>query len=187
VVTLRHTLRFIVTTAVTGTVTSINGGGVCGALGGICTAANSAVTCYSSSFRIHRVSIWPSAVAVGTISPCPEIVWYSPSNAVEKDSSVERALPAGLTVSAPIHSRPPAKSLCGDWVNSVVNVTNLMFGLLNTPAGSVIDLDVSATMSNNMACLGVTVASGTLGNPYYLYLDGSTRHGIAPVGKPLTF
>jgi hypothetical protein len=187
VVNGRHTFRFTVTTAVTGTALSIDGGGVCGAIGGVTTVVNSVVTCYASSFRIRRISVWPSAVAVGTASPTPEIVWYSPSNAIEKDTSIERALPAGITVCAPVHSRPPKNSLCGDWINSVVNVTNPLFGFFYVPLGSIIDMEVAWTMMNNMAGLNRTVATAILGSPYYLYLDGSTRHGFAPTGKPTTF
>jgi len=183
----RHTFRFNVTTAVGGTAVTVDGGGMCGAIGGICTTANSVVTCYASSFRIRRVSVWPAPVAVGGTTPAPEIIWYSPSNAVEKDTSIERALPAGVVVTAPVHSRPPKASLCGDWVNAFVNVTNLLFGFLNCPLGSIIDVEVAWTMANNLQQLARTVASGTLGNPYYLYLDGSTRHGFNPIGKPLTF
>jgi hypothetical protein len=187
VVSMHHTFRFTVTTAVTGTAVAIDGGGVCGALGGICTVVNSVVTCYASSFRIKRISVWPSAVAVGTSAPNPEIVWYSPSNAIEKDSSVQRSLPSGITVCAPVHSRPPRGSLCGDWLNSVVNVTNPLFGFFYVPLGSVIDMECSWTMANNLQAMDRTVATGILKGPYYLPLDGTTRHGIQPANMPTTF
>jgi len=174
--------------AATGTAVAVDGGGMCGAIGGFCTAVNSIVSCYASSFRVKRVSVWPAAVAVGSASPpTPEVVWYSPSNAVEKDACVERTLPSGITVCAPVHSKPPRGSLCGDWINSAVNVTNLMFGFFWVPVGSVIDVEVSWTMANNMLSLDRTVATGILKGHYYLYLDGSTRHGFAPVAKPSTF
>jgi len=189
VVTVHHVFRFVVTTAgaITGTPVTIDGGGLAGALGGTCSVVNSNLTTWASSIRLHRVSIWPSAVAVGTLSPQPEVIWYSPSNAVEKDTSVERVLPAGITQTAPVHSRPPKGSFCGMWMNPVVNVTNILFGLTYVPGGSVIDLDVSFTMSNNMGTLGRVIATGVLGTIYYLYLDGSTRHGLIPAGKPSTF
>lgn len=184
VISCHHTFRFQCTTGFS-LLVNITGGNVAGAIGGQCTIANSNVTCPASSIRIHRITIWPSQQ--NSPQNPPEIFWFSPITVMEKDSSRECILPAGISVCRPVTSVPPPKTLCADWFASVGGASQPMFGLANIAAGDVLDLEVSWTQSNNLLGVDRSVTTGTLKTTYYLYLDGSSSHQLQPVGKPSTF
>jgi hypothetical protein len=57
---------------------------------------------------------------------------------------------------------------------------------LSCPIGSIVDLSVSFTLSNIQGALQETVASGSLGNVYYLALDGPSANTYIPLGLPTT-
>lgn len=184
VITCRHTFGFQVITGFSALL-NITGGNIAGAIGGYCTITNSRVTCAASSIKIHRVTVWP-AQQNSPQNP-PEIVWFSPITAMEKDASKYEVLPAGISVTAPVSTVPPRGTLCADWFSSVSGASQPVFGLANLAAGDVLHLDVSWTQSNNLLGVDRTVATGVLGTMYYLFLDGSTSHQIQPIGKPTTF
>jgi len=184
VIECRHVFRFLCVTGFS-SLQNITGGNIAGAIGGQCTTANSVVTCPASSIRVNRVTIWPAQQSAPQ-NP-PEITWFSPITVMEKDSSFERILPAGISVPSAVSSCPPKNTLCADWFASVGGASQPMFGLTNMASGNVLDLDVSWTMSNNLIGVDRTVATGSLKTTYYLYLDGSTSHQLQPVGKPSTF
>lgn len=184
VMSCTHTFRFQVTTGF-GSLVNITGGNLAGAIGGYCTIANSTVKTIASSIRVRGITVWPSQQS-SPQNP-PEIVWFSPITVMEKDASKERMLPAGVSVTAPLSTRPPPNTLCSDWFAVSSGSSQPMFGLINMAAGNVIDVRLSFTVTNNLLGSTQVVTTGTLGTYYYLYLDGSTSHQIQPVGKPTTF
>jgi len=184
VITCRHTFRFQVVTGFAALI-NITGGNLAGIVGGTCSVVNSTVVSPASSMRVHRLTIWPPAQSAPT-NP-PEVTWFSPITAMEKDASKESILPAGITIERALVSTPPGKTLCSDWFATVAANNQPMFGLSNVAAGGVIDVDVSWTISNNLLGVNRSVATGVVGTFYYLFLDGSTSHSIQPVGKPSTY
>jgi len=174
---LRHTFRFYQTV---GGHTAVTSNSVLAALGGVCYVANSLVKPMASSFKINKVTIYPAPNLSGT-SAC-NIAWALATGTQIRDEEKDRTLPDGLTVSAPVSSKPPRGSLAAMWQ---AGSTNSLF-FTDALIGSVLDLDISFTLSNQFLTAGQSVVTGTLGVIYYLYLDGSTSHNWIPVGVPST-
>lgn len=184
VIACNHVFRFSVTTGF-GSLVNITGGNLAGVIGGICTTANATVRTIASSIRVRRITVWPPQQ--GSPQNPPEVVWFSAITIMEKDASRERLLPAGISVTAPLSTRPPRNTLCSDFFAVSSGASQPMFGLINMAAGAVIDVELSWTVTNNLLGSSPAIATGVLGTYYYLYLDGSTSHQIQPVGKPTTF
>lgn len=106
---------------------------------------------------------------------------------MERDESKESILPAGITVDRALVSKPPRNTICADWFATSSGASQPMFGMTNVAAGAVIDVHLSASLSNNLVGLDRSVTTGVLKTFYYLYLDGSSTHYMQPVGKPTTF
>jgi len=177
---VHKTLRFLASGAFSNNIT---GQMIAGACGGICTITNSSVSCFASSAKIHKITIWPS---VSLTAPSPEVIWYSPVTVVEKDESKSRTIPSGVTVDRAVVSRPPRNTLAVDWMNLVSIGTTSLFKLLNVPSASVIDLSLTFTLSNNILSQNLGVVTGVLTNVYYLALDGPGTNILRPIGVPTT-
>jgi len=175
--------RYATASALTNT--TINSAQLVASCGGICTVTNSVLTSFASSVKLRRVTIWPAQPGSTTAS-VPEIVWYGPQSDIQKDESRDKAVPAGyLSAGGATSSIPPPGSLCGAWLIYDGTPFNL-FGLLNVPTGSIIDVHIDFALRNNLAGAGITITTGTLGSVYYPYLDSSSAK-IQPVGRPATF
>jgi hypothetical protein len=181
-----HRFRFRVVAGFS-TPVNITGNSLAGIIGGICTVANTTVATWASSVRVHSITIYPPSTTIASAPNPPEVVWFSPITVMEKDDSKERVFPPGVTTPLAVHSRPPPNTLCADWFGTVAVATQPLFAIGECDTGAIIDVSVSWTMSNNLNNVLATVAAGTLSKVYYLYLDGSTSHNFAPVGKPSTF
>jgi len=184
---LSHRYRFNCTTTVSATVQAIQ---MCGALGGICTVANSIVSSWTSSFRIKRITIWPAPAASVSAAAGAYVDWFFSDTSLFPDMSKSVTLPAGVTSTEALVFTPPAKSTAGFWVNSTATSSFTLFNLSVT-AGDVIDIDVDQTLgvvnSTSSSLYQLTVTTGTLGNVYYLSLDGPGGNKIPPVaGMPTT-
>jgi len=184
VIIATHTYRFLVTTGFSA-LTNITGGDLAGITGGLCSVTNSIVTCPASSIRIHKVTIWPSQQA-SPQNP-PEITWFSPITIMERDESKESVLPSGISVDRALVSKPPKNTLCSDWFATVAANNQPLFGLSNLAGGSVIDVHLTHSLSNNLLGVNRSVSTALLATWYYLYLDGSTSHFCQPVAKPTTY
>jgi len=171
-----HTFRFS-NTAAGNAVVSFDT--LCGALGGICTVANSKVQPWASSIRLKKVTVWPSASSSSVQKV--ELFWEQGTSGQIRDSSIITDLPEGITVTKAVSFVPPAKSLASDWLATPANVF-----AINAPVGSIIDLSIDFTLANIYADGLQTVASATLGNIYYLALDGATANKYVPIGVPTT-
>jgi hypothetical protein len=175
---MRHVFRYNASAGGNVNVTSAE---VIGALGTICTVTNSTVRPWASSFRINSIKIWGSASSAAAQSE--RLFWSSGPGAQSRDWEVDKTVPEGLTVSGALVTRPPKGTLGALWQTS--NAAILFVVALNV--GSVLDMDVSFTLSNQFVSGTQTVATGVLGTIYYLYLDGSTSHTLVPVALPSTF
>jgi hypothetical protein len=181
VLTVRHKYYFLVEVSGVANV-SINDRYIRGAIGGICTVANSKVMPWAGSIKLHSIVLWPSAVS-GSSGAC-DLYWVSTGTEFIKDDEKFRVLPEGITETGPLKFTPPAKSLAGEWISDSGSATNLAG--LSAPNGTVVCLDVSFTLANNITAVLATVASGTLGSVYYLALDGPTSNLVVPLGVPTT-
>jgi hypothetical protein len=175
-----HRFRYLVTAGGSYAVTANS---VIGALGTVCTVTNTTVRPFASSFRIKKITVWPSCSSAA--SQEVRIVW---SNSLTlgfvRDSEIERINPEGVSVTAPAVFKPPKLSLAEFWQTGSGST---MFTVVAITAGSVIDFEVDFTLSNGFLSATQAVGTGTLGNVYYLYLDGSTSHNFVPLGIPATF
>jgi len=157
---------------------------IAGTLGGICTVVNSTLTTWASSARIHKVTVWPGLSS--TVVASPEVIWFSPVTSVEKDESKVRTIPEGVSVERPVSSSPPKGTLCSGWLNLGVINTTPLFRVNNYTAKSVIDVSVTYTLSNNIACVDLGITVGVLKAIYYLALDGPGTNILQPAGVPST-
>jgi len=178
--TCHSTLRFQVITS-TITSTTINSAQLIGACGVIGKVVNTSVSSIASTFRVKRVTIWPSVST--SVDAIPEISWGYPSSTdVGKDVSWMSSVPTGVSQTGPVVSVPPKGSLCSVWFRWDSSQADL-FTLLNIPVGSILDLSISFTLRNNLAGADISVITAVVGSMYYLYLDGAK---IQPVGRPTT-
>jgi hypothetical protein len=181
-VRISHTFRFRATSTLTGVSCSFTN--VLGALGGICTVANSVVRSFGSSLKISKLIAWPPA---STTADVVFIDWDPQGSAqfVPDDSKVV-TIPDGVSVSRALVFSPPRNSLASDWLNaSAFSPTNILFGM-TAPTGTIIDLHVTYTLSNVSGGLNQSVVAGTLGQVYFLPLDGPSSNKIRSVGVPST-
>jgi len=180
VITCHQVFRFLSSGAFSGNIT---GQMLAGAMGGCCTVVNSVVTCWASTAKVHSITIWPS---VSITAPNPEIIWYTPITAVEKDESKVRTIPSGITITRPLKSSPPRGSLLQDWLNLTNISGGALFRLNGIPAKSVIDLSISWQLSNNINGQDLGVVAGVLKTFYWLPLDGPSSNTLVAVGVPTT-
>jgi hypothetical protein len=163
---------------------SCTGSEIACALGSICHNANTAVAAFSSSFRIHSITLWPapslSAFGNGTVE------WSNPLGN-SRDQQIIEITPIGTSVTRRVFSTPPANSLCADWiVASNSNYSSNTVVVLTADAGTVCYVDVECTLGNEFSLVTKGVASGTAGLIYYLALDGPTTNAWQPIGLPTT-
>jgi hypothetical protein len=143
--------------------------------------ANTAVTCLFGTLRIKRVQIWAPPLTSGTNEV--EILWgvqgQANMNPVRvTDVSVSTAFPAYISTS------PPPNSVASFWQN--VGVNQDMFKI-SCPTASYIDVTLELTLWNNEGSgFNTTVALATLGDMYYMSLDGPTPHDMQPIGLNTT-
>jgi len=160
---------------------SITAANVAAALGGTITVSGTTVQAFASTFRIHSITVWPTVQSVTS----PEVIWVSPSTAIEKDEAKIRSIPAGVTVDRPLMSRPPKNTLCRDWINAGVVGNQTLFTLLNIPEGSIVDMSVSFTIANNVAAVAAVTTTTGLGSIVHLPLDGHTGGKFIAQGLPV--
>jgi len=181
VVKLRHTFRYAASAAVTAT--NVTANFVFGAIGGICTVANTTVTCWANSFRIRKMTVWAGA---STTNDDVDVIFTDTSTDYFEDREMLVDIPAGITVERALVFTPPKTSICNFWVASSLATNTVM--TLTVGSGSIVDMDVEFTLgSGNLTNKTQTVATGVLGTTYYLALDGTTNHKLVPRGVQTTF
>jgi hypothetical protein len=178
----RQVLRYYV--SATTTLQPITVSQLGGACGGIATAATTFAP-WASSVRLHKLTVYPSPTSSGAVPTLTGIVWASgASSGYLPDEEVEATLPSGVTQTHAAVFRPPKGSLAAMWISSqLVGSSNVL--ALSCVIGSVIEVDISSKMSNNLAAFSTQSPAGkTVGNAYWPPLDGYTTTKFPPLGRP---
>lgn len=165
-----------------------------GALGCMCTIANSAAIPMFNSFKLHRVRILGApGTAPGEASP--ELQWNlssasSTGNPPYASGEIITAVSNNPSYPAFIDRAPPHgsnASMCQVY-NSSAGVASLFTIFCQT--NTIIEICVSATMnvgtSTGPQVPSQAIATGTLAQPYWLALDGPTTNELTPIGLPTT-
>jgi hypothetical protein len=178
--TCHHIFRFLCTAGGTYPVTNVD---IFGALGGICTVTNSTIQLWASSFRLRRVSVAESAQSVASVNAT--LTWFTAGDLNTKDeSTIATSIPYDRP--SVLSEAPPKNSLASFWTNTSSGTTNTFFTIM-CAIGAEIDVSVDFTLISNGtpgALTGITTA--TLGNQYYLSLDGRGSNKLQPAGLPTT-
>jgi hypothetical protein len=161
----------------------VSAGQIAGALGGFCTVANTTHAAWTTSIRLKRLTIWPAASTSGETDA--DVVWSSARTTIIKDSSRSRPVPGGTTVSGGLEFTPPKDSNLSMWLMTSGSLTNYLF-YVTCPAYSVIRLDVAFTLPNGQTATTQSISAGTVGQVYYLALDGPSTNKFVPVGNSTT-
>jgi len=173
-----HRYRFTATAAATTTFTDSS---VVACLGSVCTATNSTVVSVFRSFRIKRIEVWSAPASQGANSTC-SVEWFGFGNSPNIEFS-DTTL--SVSKNAHISCTPPANSLAAFWQKA----TGVGLFILTVPAGSIVDMIVDTILNDeDGANQVVAVATGTLGNSYYLALDQQLgTHNFVPISLNTTF
>jgi len=177
-VVVRHRFRFNVTSA---SAVSVTNATLLGALGGICTVANTTVKGWVGSYRLRSVTVWPGALTTSQTSA--QLQWGAGTSSQARDQSMIESIPEGVTSTSGLVFVPPPEALASMWVLSNASMT--VFTAV-CPVGSILDLSVEMTLSNVASGVSSTVAAGVLGTAYYLALDGPSGNLYKPIGVPTT-
>jgi hypothetical protein len=167
-------LRFISTSA---TSTQVDIPELLAACGGICTVTNTTLAVWASSVKLHSIKIWAASGGAAVIE-------WGNLNSVGKEAIKDQTTPTGVTLAGCSFWRPPRGTYWEDWLEGTASAP--IFSI-QTTVGSIVDVDVSYTMeAGTFALTTYPIATGVLGNPYYLSLDGGTSNKYPPVGLPTT-
>jgi len=171
-----HRYRFTSTSA---TLTAITPQSLLGAAGTICTNTNTAVNPFNGSVRVKRVEMWAPPATQGSTTTC-SVQWVGD----QKTSNFEVSDTSNsVTTPAKISSSPPRLSLASFWNQ---NSTSTLFSLV-APVGTIIDVLLDLIVfDEDDAQVGITVATGALGNTYFLSLDPNATHRYVPVSLNTT-
>jgi len=151
-------------------------------LGGICSLANTTFLAWASSFRIRKISYWPSA---GQDAGLYEGDTGTAEQALSKESQKISTLPAGITSDKGCVFKPKPGTYLSMWQTSNINTGDILFYWWGG-SGSVFDFEGTFTLCNGIEPLGVAVAVATINDVYYLSPDGNTTHILVPQGVPTT-
>jgi len=150
-----------------------------GALGGV-ALTSTLFRPWASSFRIKKICAWPAQSASAT--DYVSIFWNSLTG-FTKDEEKTKDLPEGITASGAVTLVPPKNSLAGDWMNGSITGTTNVF-TIQASNGSILDLHISFTLSNQFQPANIVLTAGTGGTIYYLALDGAASNTIVPTHLP---
>ncbi len=176
---LRRTFRFGCTTSGSYTITIADLAGACG---GICTVVNTTLKAWASAVKVHRFRIWnPSTTSAVQVA---EVVWFAVGTNQGREDVKDVALPTGVTMTRMVDSSPPPNTLAWFWQTTVSNTNSIC--QLQVDAGSVIDVDISYQLSNQLASPTLAIATGVLSTVYYLPLDGAASNKLQQLGVPTT-
>jgi hypothetical protein len=157
---------------------------VFGACGGISTSSVGFKP-WASSFKIKKIRAWPAESATSDAEDIA-LNWNTGFTGQVKDEIKSADVPRGVTVTKMVEFKPPAKSLCGDWVLATApNLTSNLFTLVGQP-GTIIDLHISFTLVGAIQAGTITTASATTGVATYLALDGASSNTVIPAHLPTT-
>lgn len=173
---LSHRYRFLATSALTNV--GVDAQDLLGAIGGVCTVANTTLSFLAKTMRIQSIEIW-SPTATSTTGVTCSIEWLSTNSpSIEvSDTSINVSEPAHILTS------PPKLSLAAFWQQTAS--TDLF--IINCPGGSVVDIRLSYVLCDQTtASSSRPITTGTLGRQYYLAMDGPTTNLLVPVSLSTT-
>jgi len=186
----RHTFRYsfapTVSTNLTSTVVSnLTNNTMLNSFGILATAANTGYNWYSS-FKVHSIKIWgsyfPTTSSTSLASAQIEVDWgtgalnFVPSQLIN-DTSNDPSVPAFISTA------PMVGSEQSFWQQSTSS--NFMTLVYNCPV--VVDLDVSLSTGDSRGLSVSPAATLTIGDQYFLPLDGISSHNLQAVGLPGAF
>jgi hypothetical protein len=167
----RQVLRFETTAAVAGTNGIITATDVFGALGVIGKVSNTSVVALATSFRLRKITIWPSGSTSGGV--VASMSWASDDDH-DPDMRYSQYRPAGIVGSpCAFSSTPPKKSVSGLWMRDSVAVANVaLFYVDISGTGSILDLELDFTLpTDELSAQTITVTTAVVGKFYRLYLN----------------
>jgi hypothetical protein len=176
-IVVNHTYRFTSSASGSHTITGLD---IAGAIGGICTVSNSTLVCYAESFKIKKVEAWSTINLANNLPASVSVEWLgsgTSSNMEISDTSVSTANPAYIT------TKPPKESTSSFWQNPASNNNNLFIITQNNP--TIVDIQLEYILADENVT-SLTIATGTLGDTYYLALDGPTTNVFTPVSLTTT-
>jgi len=176
---VRHKFRFICGTSGTYSMTPNR---VFGAIGGICHIANSSLRAIAGTCRINAVTIYCAASTSGAI--VGDIVWLVNDLNRSKETDWIAAVPQGTSVSNCVRSVPPKGTASDMWFTAAAGDTSIVS--IAVGAGSIVEADLSFTLSNSFTGSTLTVATASLGVKYHLALDGAASNKLVPLGLVTT-
>jgi hypothetical protein len=171
-VILNHKFRYQSNAAFSG---SILIGRMLTALGVCCTVTNTTAALLFKSFKLSSIEMWSPPASQGAAATI-SIEWLGSANSPSREFA-----DTTLSVSRNAHvfCRPPQNSLASFWQNG--NSGTALFSL-NVPINTVIDVNVSYIENDDEAAPDtVAIATGVLGNTYYLALDHVGSDILIPV------
>jgi hypothetical protein len=179
---ITRTIRFTNTTGGSLTGQQFSLYGLIGAFGTMATAANTVYPIFDS-VKVHKVTIWAGQQSTGNTNNVA-IKWdssYVNSNNREFiNTTLSSASPAML------ESKPPGGSITGFW--SALGGGNQTIFLVSCPSNAVIDVHMSAIMSDDEVLVPITTASAvSAGSVYYLTPNFGFGHPFVPTGVLSTF
>lgn len=177
-VELKHTFRFSASSAFQQTVTPIF---LAAAAGAICSVTNSTLKTIAGSVKVNFIEVWSPPPSQGAATTCSVDFAGSANNPNREYSDTS------VSVTRPAHvlCNPPTQSLCSFW-QQASNTTSDLFTIAGG-AGAIIDVGLSIVLADGDAePSSVTVTTATLGNVYYLALDGPTSNLLVPVSLATT-
>jgi hypothetical protein len=147
----------------------------------VATAANAAYRLLSG-LKVKKVSMWAAnsaAVSSNTIA----LEWFTGNPAFGNDSKYIADTAVGTTNVAHIACKPPQGSFSASWLPN----TATSYGVFNltAPQGTVVDVEMTVSFSDDEAGVAVTgtVAAATVGYLYTRHLDSATNGtAITPIG-----
>lgn len=180
-----HVFRFF---SNAGSTKAITYGMVFGAIGGIGVVTNSSLRCWAGSFKVNRVIFYTPAggAASGSNGANVYVAWHCDATNQGPDFVWDQTTPGGITESFTVVSRPPSKSTAGFWINSASQYLATDLFTMSISQGTILDLDVSFTLADNLQGPARTVSTAAIGNQYYLPLDHGNGDDLQPIGLPTT-
>jgi hypothetical protein len=175
--TCHHVFRYANSSA---SLVSVSVADMLGALGGV-AITSTLFAPWASSFKIKSLRFWPadSTSSNNTV----DAFWNSGTSGQVRDQEMIKSLPEGITETGCFVFRPPVRSLAADWFAATATASANIFSV-QAPAGSILDVSVTFTLSNTFQAGNITLTAGTGGKIYYLALDGAASNLYPPAQLP---
>jgi len=146
----------------------------------VCSVANTTVKPICSSYRIVKITIWPSANS--------SVLWDVNANsgtgseqALSRESAKNSALPTGITVDQPTVWKPKQGTYLAMWQSTSDNGSDQLFAF-SGGTGCVIDVHLVGTIGGATSVLPsfTTTSTVAVGAAGVMSLDTSNK--LAPIG-----